>query len=237
MKHSIAAGLSITTIVAALALLVAVLVAFFTHLNIYGSVDQIPLDQMIVILALALGFLSSLAFMILFMILGSKKYPDPPRPLLLEEPEFRSDAPISLETRLKHELEFCMSHHTDISLLIGLLEEGQEELQEQLRQYFDASAFIYPFGEQRFGVILPFQDSKTAAREVSACFERFQSLLERNNMFCYGGMTSRDTRMVDIDTLIYEAEVSLERARHEKHSCVYCFHPDPEKYRRAVQSQ
>ncbi len=237
MKQSTAVKLTIISIVSAMILLISALVIFITDLNTYGSIQRIPLIQLQQVLALLLGFLIALAAMVAAMIADTSSYFVQPKPLLLEEPEVRSDAPLTFEQRLAYELTFCDDHSTDISLVIAYIEDNASGLREKLRQYFQAAAFIYPYGTDRVAVILPFYGFNDTKKELAACFSTlFGSGDSPVISSCCGGMTSRNGRDVDAGQYIYEAEVSLERAMQEQDACVMCFQADPSAYRRALQS-
>ncbi len=233
MKQSTAAGLTIFSVTAAIAFLIAMLVLFLTNLNIYGTIDAFPIDEILPILLFALGFLFFLALMVLFMIMGAEEEYTPPKPLLLEEPAVRSDAPISLEERLAHEVSFCFNHNVDISLLLMYFPANTESYEKKLRSFFDASSFIYPHRRNQIGVIIPFHDIKSSMKEVRNCFQQYRIEISAHEKPCFGGLTSRAGRSASPETILHEAEVSLERAIAEDASCVMCFHADPVKFDRA----
>ena len=230
--------MTITSIVAAIILLVSAVVIFITDLNTFGSIQHIPLIQLQQVLALLLGFLIAMAAMVAAMIADTSGYFVQPKPLLLEEPEVRSDAPLSLEQRLAYELSFCDDHSTDISLVIAYIEENASGLREQLKQYFQAAAFIYPYGSDRVAAILPFYGFNDTKKELTACFTSLFGSGSHSFSIqsCCGGMTSRNGRDVDASQFIYEAEVSLERAMQEPDACVMCFRADPSAFQRTRQS-
>ncbi len=233
MKQAISTGLVIISVTASIASLIAMLVLVLTSLNIYGSIELVPLEDLIPPAGLFLAFLLFLALMILFMILGTEDEQKIKKPLLLEEPELPSDAPVPFTQRLEYELKFCLEHKADMSLLVISCTGSSEEFKKRLRTFFDASSFIVPYDNNTLGIIIPFHDVRTAVREMTDFFDAFRFELSSSETPCFGGLTSISGRTIDGETLLYEAEVSLERARHENRSCIMCFHPDPIKYSRS----
>lgn len=240
MKRTVAVTLSTLATLLILGVIGLLLVTFLNALQTHGSLSAVPGEEVFSMLLYALGALGAAAVMLVIILaLGGTKrrsvrskpvpFSSPPSPEPVPKPQQEAYTfPVGFEQRLEDELAYCSRQDQDLSLLLISIEGEIDTYRDELTHYFGPSSFIFSLEDNRYAVILPFYDYDSAYRETESCFGGIDH--DQDIGRCYGGLTSRGDRDVDSQTLLYEAEVSMEEASRSKGSSIYCFKADAQKY-------
>lgn len=153
----------------------------------------------------------------------------------------------SIESRLQAEIERSAADKNDLSLLFIVYDDLTPAVPEYrsfadtVKQAILPDGVLLEHGTSGFAAILPGSDSQKALHTARNLFKRLDFLSggdidELQFLPLFLGLSSLSGRNVEAKTLIAEAEAALKHAREETDSHIVAFKPDPDKYRKYVQS-
>ena len=146
--------------------------------------------------------------------------------------------------RLGSELHTCASSEQDLAILVfeykNFLIEDAEEIYKQLADnavdFLGQRDLIFERGEKAIVAILPTNDLDQGFVKAEEFHNRIRSAFSGNVELCIG-ISSRASRLVNADRLLYEATQALERALLDPISPIIAFKSDPEKYRAYIKNK
>ncbi len=138
--------------------------------------------------------------------------------------------------RFQKEVDFSNDKKYEIALILINIEPKKYPsdfliFKEAVESYFSDIAFIYDYTTTNtIAVILPFFSFKETQNELMSLYESLKDdLLQRSTLF-RAGFTSKFTRLIDSETILYETETAFKKALEADTFCILGFEPDVNKY-------
>lgn len=180
--------------------------------------------------------------------------PETDEPMTDEEPQEQAAAEVEpageekkyldddFHKRLEEEVNFSNDKNYELTLLLMNIEPKKyssdfDVFRQSLAEFFSETAFIYEYPyDHTVAVILPFFSYQESQQELIDLYAKIKIDLQSRSTILRAGFSSKFSRNIDSETLLYETEVAFKKAIEEQGFCILGFEPDINKYQQYYSS-
>lgn len=145
-----------------------------------------------------------------------------------------------LPGRLDFELERCASFNQDLTLILiscpEILVQPEQAFPivgEAVTGYWQFKDLDFEFMDEGVAIISPNASLEATIRELAEFLRKLERRLPDYHFYC--GLSSRNGRLIDSETLLAEATKALEKSK-TSHDPIIGFRSDPDRYRQFLSS-